>query len=87
VIPPESAQLRRLRALGFGACCDELLASFTLPNSHFGVSDDGILRLATGWVEGGEGIGAFHSAVLFCPFCGVSLQSADKIIHRSLGPA
>jgi len=86
VIQPESAASRRFRQFGFGGCCDRLRTAFELPNSHFLVDDEGALFVTTGWVEGGEGLGEYHSAVLFCPFCGASLQSADKIRYLSLGP-
>jgi hypothetical protein len=75
-----------MRHFGYGTCCDALRDCFELPNTHFWADDAGVLYLVTGWMESGEGRGEFHVAVLACPFCGTTLQSAELIRDRSLGP-
>jgi hypothetical protein len=47
-------------------------------SSMFSV-DDGILFLNIGIVQMETQTGYFMKPVRFCPFCGVELQSADKL--------
>ena len=64
----------------FGSCCDELEKAMSLPpNKMFWVSDDGVLWLSIGYVQSEDGLGWMDHAVLYCPFCGRSLQTAEEI--------
>jgi hypothetical protein len=64
----------------FGACCERLHDAMTKPaNSLFTVAENGILYLAVGYVDTPDGPGWFDEAVLFCPFCGASVQTAEQI--------
>jgi hypothetical protein len=68
----------------FGSCCKDLQRSMTVPqNSHFRVSEEGVLYLTVGyvkWKDGWkEGVGWFDQAAIFCPFCGKRLQSKEEI--------
>ena len=70
----------------FGWCCAELDDAMTQPpNSAFSVDETGVLYLAVGCMETEEGPGWLDQAVLFCPFCGTSLQTRDGVVRRSLG--
>jgi hypothetical protein len=41
--------------------------------------DNGVLYLAVGKLVTEEGTGWFDQAVLFCPFCGMQLQTREEI--------
>jgi hypothetical protein len=67
----------------FGSCCNDLADAISQPpNSLFRV-DDGVLYLTVGYIETEEGVGWFEQAVLFCPFCGMRLQTREEISRRS----
>jgi hypothetical protein len=68
----------------FGSCCNNLKAAMTeVPSSAFRVEDSGVLYLTVGRVDTDEGPAFFDQAVLFCPFCGTSLQTAESIALRT----
>ena len=60
----------------FGSCCVDLHDAMTQPpNSMFRVDEEtGVLYLAVGYVETEDGPGWMDQAVMFCPFCGATLQ-------------
>jgi hypothetical protein len=62
----------------FGQCREDLRQRCTKDSSMFSV-DDGILFLNIGIVQMETQTGYFMKPVRFCPFCGVELQSADKL--------
>lgn len=43
------------------------------------VEDNGVFYMAVGAIKTTEGIGWFDHAVLFCPFCGIQLQTKEEI--------
>jgi hypothetical protein len=45
--------------------------------------ENGVLYLAVGYAVTENGTGWFDQAVLFCPFCGQQLQTAEEIRARS----
>jgi len=65
----------------FGTCCKDLKDALTLPQQRFLFmqEDTGVLYLSIGRVETDEGMAWLDQAVLFCPFCGVQLQTKDQI--------
>ena len=64
----------------FGTCCPDMKAALTNPPvSTFHFDDPGILYLSVGYVQTPSGVGWFDQAVLFCPFCGVQLQTRESI--------
>ncbi|MGI9406206.1 MAG: hypothetical protein ACR2O4_07535 [Hyphomicrobiaceae bacterium] len=71
----------------FGSCCEamsEILGSEDF-SPTFAVEDTGILYMAVGCAEieadneEDGGIAWFDQAVMFCPFCGVQLQTPEEI--------
>jgi hypothetical protein len=68
----------------FGSCCGDLQDALTAPPEKlFRVEANGVLYLAVGYANTDQGVGWFDQAVLFCPFCGSSLQSRAEIRRRS----
>ena len=68
----------------FGNCCAYLHDALTTPPEKlFRVEANGVLYLAIGYANTDQGVGWFDQAVLFCPFCGSSLQSRGEIQRRS----
>ena len=68
----------------FGSCCQDLRDALTQPpNSLFRVEENGVLYLAVGYADTPDGPGWFDQAVLFCPFCGTSLQTREQIAAAS----
>lgn len=52
----------------------------TIPQQRFlRVSEPGVLYLTVGSVETEQGTGWMDQAVLFCPFCGETLQTKEEI--------
>lgn len=45
----------------------------------FRVEDNGVAYLSVGYMKTPQGLGWFDQAVLFCPFCGTSLQTREGI--------
>ena len=74
----------------FGSCCSDLRQAMTEPpNSMFRVEKNGVLFLSVGYAQVTSGqVGWFDSAVMFCPFCGATLQTRDEVmaIMRAHGP-
>ncbi|WP_421693281.1 hypothetical protein [Aestuariivirga sp.] len=62
-------------------CCDNLRRSLAeVPNSTFAVQENGVAYLSVGYVQIDDGgIGWFDQALLFCPFCGIELQTIAEI--------
>jgi hypothetical protein len=70
--------------MAFGSCCKDLDDAMTqVPRSFFRVEDNGVLLLTVGYVQTEQGPGWFDQAVLFCPFCGVQLQTREAIARIS----
>lgn len=68
----------------FGYCCENLHKSLTIPREKFfHVSDLGVLFLTVGAFPYDGGTKWFNCAVLFCPFCGRQLQTAEEIKSKS----
>jgi hypothetical protein len=68
----------------FGSCCPDLLAALKQPQtSMFRVETNGVLYLSVGFVSTGGGQAWFEQAVLFCPFCGVLIQTREEVASRS----
>ena len=68
----------------FGSCCDELKRALTAApenTSMFSV-DGGGLYLTVGLLPHATGTASFGMAVLFCPFCGVALQTREVLKRR-----
>ena len=71
----------------FGSCCHDLKDAMSKPpNSLFRVTEQGVLYLTVGYVKTDRGLGWFDQALLFCPFCGKSLQSREEIRTKSSAP-
>ena len=52
----------------------------TVPQQKFfWASEQGVLYLTIGRVQTEQGMGWMDQAVLFCPFCGATLQTKDEI--------
>jgi hypothetical protein len=51
----------------------------------FRVESNGVLYFSVGFISTPQEPGWFDQAVLFCPFCGVALQTRDEIKRRSGG--
>ena len=71
----------------FGTCCENLMEATTQLHEQavrmFRVLDDGTFFLTVA-IGPNEGRTAFYDmAVLFCPFCGIGLQTRDEL--RRLG--
>ncbi len=67
----------------FGTCCNDLADCMAQPNSTFRVEDTGVLYLSIAYVETDEGLGWFDHAAVFCPFCGIQLQTREQIADSS----
>ena len=68
------------KGLAFGSCCKALKEAMEIPQQKFlWTSDDGIFYLTIGAVRTEQGTGWMDQAVLFCPFCGVQIQTMDEI--------
>lgn len=66
----------------FGSCCDELKEAMSGEDFEplITVGDDGILYLSLGLIElDDDEAGMVDHPMLFCPFCGTKLQSAEDI--------
>jgi hypothetical protein len=68
----------------FGSCCTDLREAMTQPpNSMFRVDEEtGVLYLSVGYVETEDGPGWMDQAVMFCPFCGATLQTRAWVAGR-----
>jgi glucose/arabinose dehydrogenase len=69
--------------VAFGDCCDELRDALSGSFNRLIAESDGTLFVTVGWIQSEEGVGWFDSAVLFCPFCGARLQTAEEIRERA----
>ena len=74
----------------FGTCCatlkDAMSGEEFLPLISVG-DDDGILYLSVGWIDlEEEEPGSVEYAMMFCPFCGSKLQTAEEVDAKSGGP-
>ena len=49
----------------------------------FRVEDNGVLYLTVGYMDTPAGRGWFDQAVIFCPFCGTSLQTRAEIKQKA----
>ena len=64
----------------FGSCCKSMRDALTQPPKPlFRIDEMGILCLSVGYVETEDGVGWFDHAVMFCPFCGALLQTAEQV--------
>jgi hypothetical protein len=52
-----------------------------VPQSFFRVEPNGVLYLTVGYQRTEEGTGWFDQPVLFCPFCGQSLQAREAVVN------
>ena len=72
----------------FGECCKDLRdAMESPPESFFRVEENGVFYLTVGYMMTEKGPGWFDQAVLFCPFCGTRLQTAEAIRARAQPPS
>ncbi len=70
----------------FGDCCRDLEDAMSgVPESFFRIEENGVLYLTIGYANTEKGPGFFDQAVLYCPFCGTSLQSRDGILKATGG--
>jgi len=78
---PSSSQDAKRHEGPFGSCCKSMHDALTHPpNSLFRIDEDmGVLYLSVGYVETQDGPGWFDQAVVFCPFCGSLLQTAEQV--------
>jgi len=68
----------------FGSCCSDLSDAINQPpNSFYFVSDNGVFYTTVGFVQTEDGPGFFDQAIIFCPFCGVNLQSREEIAVKN----
>jgi hypothetical protein len=68
----------------FGTCCAELKGAMSeVPESFFRTEENGIFYLTVGYVPTENGPGFFDQAVLFCPFCGSTLQTKEQIAAKA----
>ena len=68
----------------FGSCCKDLgKAIDDPPNSFFRIEENGVLFLTVGYVETEEQQAFFDQAVLYCPFCGIQLQTREEIKEKA----
>jgi hypothetical protein len=72
-------------AQDFGSCCKDLSDAMHEPPTSFLRIDDGVLYLSIGYVQTEQGAGFYDQAVLYCPFCGVHLQSREDVRDRAGG--
>ena len=64
----------------FGTCCPDMQHATTHGASHLiRMEDNGVIYMAVGVAETPDGLGWFDQAVLFCPFCGVELQTREEV--------
>ena len=64
----------------FGTCCKDMEHARTaVPDSFFRVEDNGVFYMVVGMMMTENGPGFFDQAVLFCPFCGIALQTREAI--------
>ena len=71
-------------ARDFGACCKDLQDAMTgVPESFFRVGGNGVFYLTVGCVRTEHGPGYFDQAVMYCPFCGRKLQTAEEVASRA----
>jgi hypothetical protein len=49
----------------------------------FRVEENGVLYLSVGYANTDQGVGWYDQAVLFCPFCGTSLQTRAEIQRQA----
>jgi hypothetical protein len=69
-----------LSAKPFGECCPDMQHAMSHGATRLlRVEDNGVFYMAVGAAETPQGIGWFDQAVLFCPFCGVPLQTREQI--------
>jgi hypothetical protein len=65
-------------------CCRDLQEATTSPdNSFFRIEENGVLFLTIGYTQTEQGTGWFDQAILYCPFCGKTLQTRDEIALKS----
>jgi hypothetical protein len=65
-------------------CCRDLQEAMTSPdNSFFRIEENGVLFLTIGYTQTEQGTGWFDQAILYCPFCGKTLQTRDEIALKS----
>jgi glucose/arabinose dehydrogenase len=69
--------------VAFGDCCGELRDALNGSFNRLIAESDGTLFVTVGWIQSEDGVGWFDSAVLFCPFCGARLQTAEEIRERA----
>ncbi len=68
----------------FGNCCSDMRdAMISPPEKLFRVEENGVLYLAVGYANTDQGVGWFDMVVLYCPFCGATLQSRADIQRRA----
>jgi hypothetical protein len=64
----------------FGSCCDDLSRAMNHGAEQLvRVESNGVLYMAVGVAQTTDGLGWFDQAMLFCPFCGVALQTREGI--------
>jgi hypothetical protein len=52
------------------------------PNKFIRIDENGIFALTVGYAMTDGGPGWFDRAVLYCPFCGASVQSLEEVRMR-----
>jgi len=69
----------------FGTCCVDLKAAMAdVPESTFRVEkENGVFYLVVGYMLTEDGPAFYDQAVLFCPFCGTSLQTKEGVAART----
>jgi hypothetical protein len=64
----------------FGECCPDMQHAVSHGVTRLlRVEDNGVFYMAVGVAETPDGLGWFDQAVLFCPFCGIPLQTREQI--------
>ena len=69
----------------FGKCCKDLSDALHAPNSLLRI-DAGVLYASVGFTETKEGTGWYELAMIYCPFCGVQLQTREAIKKKTETP-
>jgi len=66
--------------MALGDCCKDLAdAVREVPNSFVRVEDNGVIYLTVGYAQTEDGPGFFDQALMFCPFCGIRLQTREQV--------
>ncbi len=66
-------------------CCGHLQEAIKHPPHSFFHTENGVMYLSVGFARTLDGPAFYDQAILFCPFCGSQLQSAEEVAKRRKG--